>query len=223
MERLKCTNCGICVDACPTQSRKNMIMVLEAHEVIQQIERQILFFRASNGGVTYSGGEATAQPNFLRALVNAVYDLGLHQAIETSGYFDFHKLADIFKKINLVFVDIKLFDEHEHLRYTGMSNMLILENIKRLSDAGIDLVIRIPVIKGVNANAETISSIARFTARTLHQPKLELLPYHKFGSQKYESLGLSLPSNEFGTPKDEEMKLFADLVNREGVEVVSYR
>lgn len=223
MERLTCTNCGICVEACPTHSRKNMIMVIEAQEVIKRIERQMLFFHASNGGVTYSGGEATAQPNFLRVLTNAVYDLGLHQAIETSGYFNYDQLADIFEKLDLVFVDIKLFDDGEHQRYTGMSNELILRNIKRLSDAGKDMVIRIPVIKGVNATPETISSIARFTADTLRNPKLELLPYHKFGSQKYESLGLPQPPGEFATPTAEEMTLLTDLVRREGVEVVSYR
>ncbi len=196
---------------------------ITVREVMRQVERQMIFYQYSNGGVTFSGGEATMQTEFLRALVNELYDAGIFLAIETCGVFEFENIIDILKKMDLIFIDIKHMDPSKHKMYTGYELSPVLENIKRVDTIGTELVIRIPVIVGVNAEMENIKSTLLFMKKYLHNPQVEFLPYHTYGEEKYRQLGIALPSKDFQAPTEEEVKNYQELACEVGVKVVSYR
>jgi pyruvate formate lyase activating enzyme len=223
LERNKCKDCGICVKTCPTNSRKSLIYHYSIEQILKIIEKQRIFYRYSGGGVTFSGGEATLQEDMLRELVNIFYDKAIDLAIETSGCFEFDDVKDILEKLNLIFIDIKHIDDNKHRFYTGISNEKILKNITRLKELKVPVVVRIPVIDGVNSDIENIRKTAKFVKDNIDTPKLELLPYHSFGDSKYEILGLEKPSRQFKTPSQETLRELYKVVENEGVEVVSYR
>ncbi len=222
-ERRKCKACGLCADTCPTGSRKNLIHHYTSEQILKMIEKQKIFYRYSSGGVTFSGGEATMQKDMLRELVYELYDQAVDLAIETSGYFDFDEVKDILGKLNLIFVDIKHMDSSKHKLYTGVGNERILENISRLNAVKVPVVVRIPVIDGVNSDIDNIRKTARFVKAHIDAPKIELLPYHLFGTGKYEALGLEKPSVQYKTPSQEYLRELSKRVENEGVEVVSYK
>lgn len=221
-QRSSCTSCGRCVDVCPTHSRKQLVRRWSATEILDRLRRQLIFYRYSGGGVTFSGGEATLQPAILRYLVNDLYDQAVHLALETSGWFEFAEVRDILEKLDLIFIDIKLMDPNKHRYFTGISNETILANIKRLNELTAEVVVRIPLIDGVNADRENILATAQFVKTYLNNPTIELLPYHNFGDEKYEALGLSLPSRDFKTPDAAAINRLTELIKAQGVAVKNY-
>ena len=154
--------------------------------------------------------------------MNNLYDKAVNMAIETSGYFEFDEVKDILEKLDLIFIDIKHMDEVQHKYFTGKSNEKILSNIKRINELKVPVVVRIPVIIGVNAHEDNIITTARFVKENIKNPKIELLPYHNFGDEKYEALGLQKPSRDFKRPADEILTELKCLIEAEGVETVSY-
>jgi len=222
-EREKCTGCGACVTACLEHARKNTVTEMTVRQVTDWLEKDMVFFRESGGGVTYSGGECTQQPVFLEALVRAVYDMGLDQAIETSGYFSLPKLQPVLDLLDLLFIDIKHMDSEKHRQFTGVDNALILQNIAALGSQGKNLVIRVPVIMGVNGDLENIRRTARFVKQNLPVPRMELLPYHSYGADKYAQLGIAYNEEAFRRPTEEELAQMRQVTEAEGTEVVSFR
>lgn len=201
----------------------NLIYNYTIEDILKIIEKQKIFYRYSGGGVTFSGGEATLQGEVLRELVNKLYDKAINLAIESSGYFEFEQIKDILGKMDLIFIDIKHMDDKKHKSLTGVSNKKILDNIKLIDRLNVPIVIRIPVIVGVNADKENIRETAKFVKENIKSPKIELLPYHSLGDYKYESLGLDLPSRDYTTPSREYLKELEEIVKAEGVIVVSYK
>lgn len=192
-------------------------------QLLNIIERQEIFYRYSGGGVTFSGGEATLQTDILRELVNKLYDRGINLAIETSGYFKFEEVKDILKKLDLIFIDLKHIDDMKHKMFTGVSNEKILYNIKRLNEINDNVVVRIPLIEGVNADEENIIKTVKYVKANIKNPKIELLPYHNFGDEKYDALGVEKPSRDFKRPSVEMVKELNKLIQAAGVEVISYK
>ena len=200
-----------------------MINGYTVDEVMAELESQLLFFRQSGGGVTYSGGECTMQHDFLKALSDACYDMGLNQAIETSGQFDFETTWPILEKMDLVFMDIKHMDTNRHKYFTGIGNEKILANIAAVGERHDNVVIRIPTIIGVNADVDNIKKTARFVKEHMKHPKMELLPYHEFGLEKYRQLGLRRPDTDFKRPTPEQIRCLEAFIRQQGVEVVSFK
>lgn len=220
--RRLCTGCGACTEVCLEQARKNTVAEYTVDEVIKHIEPQLRFFRRSGGGVTYSGGECTAQAAFLSELVDAVYDMGLDQAMETSGYFDLPSLQPVLDKIDLLFMDIKLMDRQQHRQYTGVDNDVILANVAAVGARQRRVVVRVPVVMGVNGSDGNIRETAQFVKAHVQDPKMELLPYHSYGADKYVQLGMAYDGSNFRSPTAEEMQHLEDIVKSEGVSVVSF-
>lgn len=221
-QREKCTSCSSCVESCPTGSRKNLVRMYSDIEILEIIKSQEIFYRYSNGGVTFSGGEATLQQDMLRNLVNILYDKAVNMSLETSGYFDFDEVKDILIKLDLIFVDIKHMNEKKHELYTGKSNRKILENIKKMNMLDVPIVVRIPVIDGVNSDDDNIKKTAVFVRENIKNPKIELLPYHNFADEKYECLGLEKMSHNFKRPSKELLSRLKMIIKNEGAESVSY-
>lgn len=192
-------------------------------EVMREISRHVIFYRESGGGVTWSGGEPFFLPRNLRALARACADGGFSQAVETSCQFDWDECADIVGLIDLVFADIKHMESAVHERFTGVGNERILANLERLGGTGVDTVIRVPLISGVNDDDGNMASTARFVREHFRRPKMELLPYHDFGRTKYQVLGMMEYWTEFETPSKERVDRIEELIRSEGVETVSYR
>ena len=259
LERDRCIACGKCADVCPADARTRMVTLTDAEEVLKQIQKHRLFYSYSGGGVTFSGGEATSQPEFLDYLSREIYDMGYSMDIETCGMFDWDRVSHILVRMDLIFMDLKIFDPDKHREYTGVSNEKILENMARLASLietggenmadravfsradkdirkiadeegrtgndgrGPEVVIRIPVIGGVNDDDENIIASAKYVHSHLPSAKMELLPYHSYGKIKYEALGLPYDHPELRTPDKAEMDRLRDLVRAEGVEIADFR
>ena len=160
---------------------------------------------------------------FFNALTQRLYDMGLDIDVETSSYNDFDAVRPGLARMRQIFADIKQMDDAKHRQFTGVSNARILENIKQYASLPAEVIIRVPTIVGVNADAENIRATARFVHRYLPKARMELLPYHKFGVGKYEALGLPLPPNEFKTPSAAMMEELNSIITAEGVALISFR
>ena len=228
--RSSCIACGACVSTCPEEARARMVTLMDADNVIRQVMKHRLFYSYSGGGVTFSGGEATSQPEFLDYVSRELYDSGISIDLETCGYFDFERVASSLARMELIFMDLKHMDPAIHKKYTGVSNERILENISRLGslvhtdgDGRPEIVIRIPVIGGANDSEENIAASAAYVHDVLPAAKMELLPYHSLGRIKYEAIGLPFEQDHFFTPDSEEMKKLRSIVAAQGVTAADYR
>jgi len=211
-----CTACGRCVEVCPSGARVLMGKRMSAREVLAAVERDRVFYRQSGGGVTFSGGEALAQPRFLEALVDGCRAGGLPMALETCGHFSWDRCEEILAAMDVVFVDIKHLDPAVHRRVTGADNRLILQNAIRMARAGLPLVIRVPLIPGINDDAASVEAIAAFVSQELGGALgVEVLPYHTLGKGKYAALGLDYRLADLLPPEPESVvrarRIFQDL------------
>ncbi len=221
----RCISCGACVRACPEEARAGMVTLMDADDVIREVMKHRLFYSYSGGGVTFSGGEATSQPEFLDYVSKELYDSGLSIDLESCGYFDFESVRPALERMDLIFMDLKHMDPELHRQYTGVSNERILENIARLGSLKQDpeTVIRIPVIGGVNNSEENIAASAAYVHDVLPDAKMELLPYHSLGMIKYEAIGMPFGQEDFYTPDKEEMKKLRGIAAAQGIEITDYR
>lgn len=201
----------------------DLIYRYSSEDILNIIEKQRIFYRYSGGGITLSGGEPTLQKHILREMVYKLYDKSIDLAIETSGYFDFDEVKDILEKLNLIFIDIKHMNDSKHKSFTGVGNEKILRNIERLKELNVPVVVRIPVIDGVNSDEFNIRRTAMFIKAHIQESKIELLPYHSFGNIKYEKLGRKKPSRDFKTPSNKHLNELKNIIEDEGIEVVSYK
>lgn len=215
--------CRWCANPEGQDTANFMVVEMTVEEVMRQILRQEIFYRFSGGGVTLSGGEATAQPEFLRALTDALYDEGISVNLETCGYFDFQELRPSLLRMDRIFMDLKHTNSVLHKKYTGMDNTLILENIRKTAALPVPLVIRIPVINGFNGDTSFMDSAFRFLKDNAPEAQLELLPFHTLGEEKYRKLGRPYEIGEFAVPTEEELERYYDLAARYGIEKNSFR
>jgi pyruvate formate lyase activating enzyme len=216
-DRDLCTECGECVEFCPNQALKLAGDYLTVEELFKDVNKDAPFYRRSNGGITVGGGEPTMQSDFVEAFLKRCKKNYIHTAMETCGYVKWENLEKLVKYLDLVYMDIKHMDPEVHKELTGASNELILENIKKVSEIR-PLIIRIPVIPGLNDSEENISKTAEF-ALTLGKnlKRIDLLPYHKFGSMTYNRIGLEYKIEDVEPPSDAHMKNLKEIVESCGV------
>lgn len=200
-----------------------MVRTVTSEEVVKELLHQEIFYRFSGGGVTFSGGEATSQPEFLQELTDALYDEGISVDIETSGYFDYDTLIPTLRKMDRVFMDLKHTNSILHKKYTGVDNSLILDNIRKVSEEGIPLVVRIPVIVGFNEDSDAMESAFSFLHEQAPKAQLEFLPFHTLGEEKYRQLGRHYQIKGFSTPSAEEIKNYTRMAEKYDIEVVSFK
>lgn len=188
-----CTLCGACVEKCYAGSMTIVGRYLSVAEVMTEVERDLSFYTESGGGVTFSGGEPTLQGEFLLECLKACKKMGLHTAIESCCQTPWHTFESLLPYLDHVLSDIKQMDSVKHKELTGVGNELILENITRLSQAGIPLTIRLPLIPSANDDTENIEETARFVGSLETAEGLDILPYHRLGEPKWEQLGREYP------------------------------
>ena len=183
-----CTACGQCVRACPQGLRRICGTRYDAQSLAQKLLRDAAYLAAMGGGVTFSGGEPTGQPQFLLELLERT--ASMHRAIETCGYCSEATFTAVLARVDYVLLDLKLIDPQRHRRYTGVSNEPILENLQRLKKSGKPFRVRIPVIPGVNDSDENFDQTADLLTDAPALELVELLPYHVTAGAKYEMVGL---------------------------------
>jgi len=180
----RCTLCGSCVEACPTGAREIMGRHMSVAEVVDHLLRDRVFMDQSHGGVTISGGEPLAQPEFTRQLLDALRAESVHTALDTCGFAPTQVLLAVAAAADLVLYDIKAIDDQVHRRHTGVSNHLILANLETLARAHNNIWVRVPLLPEVNVDAESLAGIARFVASIGGIRQVNLLPYHELGTTK---------------------------------------
>lgn len=217
--RARCTACRKCVETCYAGALVVAGKMMSVEEVMDEVLRDKTFYETSGGGVTLSGGDPLMQPQFSRAILERCKSEGLHTAIETAANCRWEDLIQMLPVTDLVMMDIKHLNPDRHREVTGVSNSLILKNAERLAETDKPVIIRVPIIPGVNDNLEEISAIARFVQPFPNLCYLELLPFHRLGQSKYRALGLDYRASGLKTPSKEWMKKLASAARKPGVNV----
>ena len=158
-------------------------------ELMTEIEKDRIYYRRSGGGVTLSGGESLAQPDFAAAILRACKEKGINTALESTACAGYDKIQKLLPYLDLYLMDIKHTNSQKHKQFTTQPNELILENAKRLAADAKELIIRVPVIPTFNDTEQEIRDIAEFTKSLKTVKELHLLPYHRLGEDKYKGLG----------------------------------
>ncbi|MBN1993838.1 MAG: glycyl-radical enzyme activating protein [Anaerolineae bacterium] len=208
----KCNLCGTCVETCYAQAREIIGREMTTAQVMAEIEKDVAFYDESGGGVTFSGGEPLLQPDFLLALLRACRDKEIHTVVDTSGFASWETLDSIRAYVNLFLYDLKLMDEVRHQKFTGGSNQLVLQNLQALSQQGHQIILRVPVIPGINDDAENIRQLGQFIAALPQAHPVELLPYHHLSADKYERLNMAYQLSEIRPPSAERMAHIAKIL-----------
>jgi pyruvate formate lyase activating enzyme len=204
-DRDACTHCGACVSACCADARAMVGQVMTVDEVMALVMRDVAFYDESRGGVTFSGGEPLLQPAFLLALLKVGKAQGLHTTVDTCGYAPAETLEAVGPDTDLFLYDLKLMDDAQHRQVTGVSNALILDNLRALSARGSRVILRVPVVPGINDDAANIDQIGALAVSLPGIERVDILAYHRVGGDKYARLGRANPMPPAEPPSDEHM------------------
>jgi pyruvate formate lyase activating enzyme len=199
-----CSLCGACVTACPTGAREIAGREMGVEEVMAEVERDLPFYEQTGGGVTFSGGEPLLQASFLHALLTACKEKGIHTTVDTCGHTSWDALDRVRELTDLFLFDVKLMDEEKHRKYTGVTNRVILKNLRALARSGANIQIRVPIIPGITDAPENLAAIGELASSLPGVGGVDVLPYHQTAAAKYERLkipnhlaGLNPPSAEY--------------------------
>ena len=216
-----CSACGACVHACPHGARQQFGRHWSVAEILAEVERDQVFHRRSGGGVTFSGGEATSQPRLLDALSERLARRGTHLVLETCGHFDWNENEAALGRMDLVYFDLKHLDPAAHARLTGVGNRLILENAIRLAGRGMPVVVRLPLVPGVNDSSANLQATARFVVEHLGtRVPIEVLPYHGLGAAKRQAIGVAGLGEDLQAPSPGTLAGAKAILEATGAQVV---
>lgn len=223
-DRSKCTACGVCTDWCITEARELAGKEYTVDALVKEAMKDKIFYEQSGGGVTLSGGEVMASQHmdYVEEVCRKLHENGVSVFIDTSGYTDYKNLKRILPYVDVFLYDIKVMDPKDHKKFIGVDNSLILENLKKLSDEGAGLYIRLPIIQQVNATDEHIESVIHFLKENnIHARQVNLLPYHDIGKGKYASLDMEYHDDEMSVPVSELMEHFKSMFEEQGFNKVN--
>ncbi len=216
-----CKGCGDCALACPTGARAVIGRKVHVDRVMEELEKDSVFYHRSQGGVTLSGGEPTFQPDFAAEILRRSMEMGFHTAMETTAYTAPRSLERILGHLDLVYVDVKHMDDSVHRAVTGRGNERILENIRRIDTGfpGVELIIRVPLIPGINDSTENMEKTATFAASLRRLKRVELLPYHRYGVATYPVVGREYGLPDILPPTRAEVEKLKGILTMRGLEV----
>ncbi len=200
LERGRCDACGACAEACCTEAAAQIGRRRTVREVLDEALRDRPFYESSGGGLTISGGEPLVQPGFALALARAAREAGLTVCLDTCGYAPYARLAALLPWVDLVLYDVKASGERNHKRLTGVSNRRILANLKRLGRDGARIWLRLPLVPGINDDAEHLQACAALAREIPGIEWVEIMAYHRLGEDKRRRLGMQTPPSLDGTP-----------------------
>jgi pyruvate formate lyase activating enzyme len=219
LDKGKCDLCGRCAEVCPSRAIEIVGRRWSVEEVTKEVEKDMMFYEESGGGVTFSGGEPLMQPEFLRTLLEESKKRGIHTAVDTCGVAQPDVLDKISDKVDLFLYDLKVMDDEKHRLFTGGSNRIVLENLKRLDEKGKEVIVRIPIIPGVNDDEKDVEDILNFLRSLKNIHRLSLLPYHDLAKEKYQRFALPYESANIQTPSRELMEKIKKKFESSGCQV----
>lgn len=201
----ECDDCGKCAEVCFAGAREIIGREMNIDQLMAEIERDIPFYDQSEGGVTFTGGEPMQQREFLEEALLACKERQIHTTVDTCGYSSWENINSIRPYVDLFLYDVKLMDAGKHIKYTAVSNRRILDNLCNLSNARAHIIVRIPLIPGINDDNENIELCGAFLAAIPHLDGVELMPYHEIGLAKYQALGMNYRLENTISPTDEQI------------------
>ena len=207
----ECNLCGKCVLYCPNDAREICGREYTVDEVVRELIKDKAIYENSGGGVTLSGGECLMQADFCRELLMRMKSEGIHTAVDTCGFVLRSAIDKVMPYTDVFLYDMKAYDEDVHIRCTGQSNKIILENLEYLDRSGKNIEIRIPYVPGYNDGQ--MEKIAEYLKHLKNISKVRVLPYHNYASSKYKALGLpcTLPER---VPSDEEIRKTKEMIRK---------
>ncbi|SPD74688.1 putative naphthyl-2-methyl-succinate synthase activating enzyme [uncultured Desulfobacterium sp.] len=218
IDRDKCTMCMKCVDACKYGAITKAAAVMTLDEVLDDVVSDEMFYKTSGGGATISGGEPLFQPNTTLALLRAFKDKGISTALDTSGYASWKIIESLLEYVDLMLFDIKTLDDEKHIKWTGVSNTLIIENAKRLAKKGKPMRLRLPIIHDVNywdlGHPRSVVDFARQLGGSVLG--IDILPYHSLSESKNERLGRQYFFKGFPNLYKEDLQDYEEIIRNGG-------
>lgn len=205
LDRARCDLCVACVEVCVAGALEITGREVTVEGLIQEVERDLLYYDESGGGVTLSGGEPLAQPDFLLAFLRRCEERSLPVVLDTAGQAPRAILEQVEPLVDLFLYDLKVMDGTRHQEVTGKPNSGVLENLAWLSEKGADVVVRIPLIPGVNGDEDNLKAMGSFLSGLPNPYPVDLLPYHRIGVDKYSRLGRSYKLEDTPPPTEEEI------------------
>ena len=219
IDREKCTGCGECTNVCPSGALVLKGKTMTIQQAIKELKKDATIFRRSNGGVTLSGGEPLVQHEFASQLLLACKSQGWSTAIETTGFGSSEAIEKVIPYVDTVLLDIKRIDPYTHKKFTGISNEVILKNAKRISQIT-KTVVRVPIIPGFNYSYKDIEDIAKFVKTLNNVDTIHLLPYHTFGENKYDLLGIEYTLDGLKRLSKEDLNEHKKIVESYGIKCI---
>lgn len=219
IDRGLCKQCMECVKICPSSAMRSAARFMTVNEVMSEVVKDLTYYKESGGGLTISGGELLSQPDFAMSLLCAAKAKCINVALDTSGYGSSDVLCKMALECDYILFDIKTSDQARHLRLTGVPNKPILDNLSRIAQlpgVASKIIIRMPLISGVNDDFEDIGHTCDLM-KSLELKEVTLLPYHDLGSAKYR--GLSVAAPEFSRPSSEHLHSLAEIFVNSGIKV----
>ncbi|MGQ9624385.1 MAG: glycyl-radical enzyme activating protein [Candidatus Bathycorpusculaceae bacterium] len=220
INRTACAMCGVCTEACPTGALRIIGSKISVEELMKEIEKDTILYDISGGGVTFSGGEPLFQPLFLKETIRECKNRRIHIALDTSGYASQDVFESVAEDVDLFLYDLKLLDDSEHQKYTGVSNKLILENLTALvkKGRGKDIIIRVPVIPNITDTAENVRKLLEFVQTLKGIEEIDLLPFHDV-SEKYTRLGKKYVIPVHNAPSEDKLIQIKEKIETIGLQV----
>lgn len=216
-DKINCDLCKECIDYCVNNAREIVGKEYTVAQLVKEAEKDRMFYEESSGGITLSGGEVMTQNmDYIEELLKKLKKKGYNIAIDTCGQAPYENYNRILKYVDTFLYDIKLMDNEKHIKYIGKSNNLILENLKKLSEVGANINIRIPLVEGVNADDESIEELIKFLKNNINVHKINLLPYHNTGKSKYERLQKVYEGVNFEAPSKERLEIIKGKFEKAG-------
>lgn len=214
-----CTACGECVNVCPASALTVKGRKMTVEQIVKELKKDATNYRRSGGGITLSGGEPLVQSDFAKEIFKACKAQGWHTAIETTGYAKPETIEEVFPYIDLALMDIKNINSDIHKQYTGVSNEIILENAKKISEIT-QMVVRVPLIPEFNSSEKSILEICEFVKTLNNIDTVHLLPYHTYGENKYELLGRDYLMEKSISLNSDEIENLQKIVEKEDIKCV---
>ena len=199
--RARCRRCGVCAEKCYAKAIELIGREMSVEEVLADVEKDRPFYETSAGGMTLSGGEPLLQFDFTSALLQEAKRRALHTCIETCGFAPFDRLERLVPFVDLFLYDYKETDPGRHREYTGAPREVIVENLLRLDRLGAKIILRCPIIPGLNARDDHFAGIAALANRLDNIREIHLMPFHPLGKAKSERLGKTAPMEESAFPE----------------------
>ena len=215
----RCALCGQCVDACPAGAREIVGRRVTVEDVVAEIERDVIFYDESGGGATFSGGEPLMQPEFLAGLLARCKRHEIHTALDTTCHAPWELIEALSRHVDLYLCDLKHVDAAAHERLTGVTNELIVENLRKLTRLGKPVIMRMPIIPGMNDEDENIMATGEFVSSLDGVRRIDLLPYNEGGRSKLARLARPEPAHDVRAPDARRLAEIAAKLAAFGLEV----